>query len=252
MPIAGNLYYYASKQEENDQPAVVLIHGAGGTHLHWPYNLRRLNNHRVLAPDLPGHGKSEGIGEQSIDIYAEGIADWLKEIKTKKVVVIGHSMGGAIAQSLAFNYPKLVKGLVLVSTGAVLPVNQDLLEKISSPATASAALDMITKWSYAKETDPKFIQQAREQMNAIRPTVIYGDLVACDHFNAAGRLAKIKAPTLILCGEDDKMTPLHLSKQLEDGIPDASLTLIPGAGHMAMLEQPERVAVEVTNFLGTI
>jgi pimeloyl-ACP methyl ester carboxylesterase len=249
MPTAGSIYYYASKQEENEHPAVVLIHGAGGTHLHWPYNLRRLNNHRVLAPDLPGHGKSEGIGEQSIDIYAEGIADWLQEIGIKKAVVIGHSMGGAIAQSLAFNHPKLVRGLILISTGPVLPVNQNLLEKISSPATASAALDLITKWSYSKETDQKLIQQAREQMNAIRPTVIYGDLVACDHFNSTGRLAKIKAPTLILWGEDDKMTPFHLSRQLEESISDASLTIIPDAGHMVMLEQPERVAEEVINFL---
>jgi pimeloyl-ACP methyl ester carboxylesterase len=250
MPTAGNLYYFASKQEENDQPAVVLIHGAGGTHLHWPYNLRRLNNHRVLAPDLPGHGKSEGIGEQSIDIYAQGIADWLKEIGISKAVVIGHSMGGAIAQSLAFNHSKFVHSLVLISTGPVLPVNQDLLEKISFPATASAALDMITKWSYSKETNPKLIHQAREQMNAIRPTVIYGDLVACNHFNSTGRLSKIKAPTLILCGENDKMTPVNLSKQLEVSIPNASLSLIPNAGHMVMLEQPEIVAEEVINFLG--
>jgi pimeloyl-ACP methyl ester carboxylesterase len=249
MPTAGSVYYFASKQEENNQPAVVLIHGAGGTHLHWPYNLRRMNNHRVLAPDLPGHGKSEGIGEQSIDSYAQVLADWLQEIGIKKAVFVGHSMGGAIGQSLALNHPKLVHGLVLVSTGPVLPVNQDLLEKISSPATSSAALDLITKWSYSRETDPKLIQQAREQMGAIRPTVIYGDFVACNHFNSTDRLSEIITPTLILCGDGDKMTPIHLSKQLNENIPNASLTLIPDAGHMVMIEQPERVAKEVMSFL---
>ena len=65
MPTAGKLFYFASKQGAAAKPAVVLIHGAGGDHLHWPYNLRRLNNHRVFAPDLPGHGKSSGLGKQS-------------------------------------------------------------------------------------------------------------------------------------------------------------------------------------------
>jgi pimeloyl-ACP methyl ester carboxylesterase len=249
MPTAGSIYYFASKAQEDDQPEVVLIHGAGGTHLHWPYNLRRLNNHRVLAPDLPGHGKSEGIGEQAIERYAQLIADWLEDIGVKQAAVVGHSMGGAIAQSLALSHPKMVGKLVLISTGAVLPVNPDLLEKISVPASAPSALDLIVKWSYAKGTDPTLLQQAREQMDAIRPTVIYGDFVACSRFDTTEQLSKIKAPTLVLCGEADKMTPIHFSKQLQENIPNATLVTIPEAGHMIMIEQPEKVAEEILNFL---
>jgi pimeloyl-ACP methyl ester carboxylesterase len=249
MPTAGSIYYFTSKPQDNDHPVLLLIHGAGGTHLHWPYNLRRLNNHRVLAPDLPGHGKSDGLGEQAIEKYVWRITEWLEQIGVEKASVVGHSMGGAIAQTLALQHPELVDRLVLVSTGAALPVNPDLLEKISSPATAPAALDLITKWSYSKNVDPKLLQQARQRMDEIRPTVIYGDFVACSQFNTSEHLSKIKAPTLVLCGEQDKMTPLRFSSQLQENIPDASLSIIPEAGHMVMLEQPEKVAAEILQFL---
>lgn len=249
MPIAGKIYYFASRQGSNNGSAVILIHGAGGTHLHWPYNLRRLNGHRVLAPDLPGHGKSNGIGEQDIDKYAHGLVSWMQEVGVKKAAVIGHSMGGAIAQSIAINYPQLVERLVLISTGAVLPVNQDLLEKVSSPTTAPAALDLITKWSYSPQASPKLLKKAREQMGEIRPSVIYGDFLACNQFDSTKELSNIGAPTLILCGEEDKMTPLRFSKQLEASIPNARLTTIPSAGHMVMLEQPEIVSKMVFDFL---
>ena len=75
MPTAGDIYYFASKQGAATKPAVVLIHGAGGDHLHWPHNIRRLGEYRVFAPDLPGHGKSRGIGAQSIREYAKTIMD---------------------------------------------------------------------------------------------------------------------------------------------------------------------------------
>jgi pimeloyl-ACP methyl ester carboxylesterase len=249
MPTAGSIYYFESKNQDNDQPYIVLIHGAGGTHLHWPYNLRRLNNHRVLALDLPGHGKSDGIGEQSIDRYADAVATWLAELGVKSATIVGHSMGGAIAQSLALNHSNLVESLVLVATGAQLPVNLDLLEKVSKPGTTPAALDMIIKWSFSKETSPKLRQTARRQMDTIRPTVIYGDFIACSRFDTSLELGRIQAPTLVLCGEADKMTPLRFSKQLEENIPDARLVTIPDAGHMVMLEQPEAIAAAIGKFL---
>jgi len=249
MPTAGRIYYFASKPQGEEQPYVVLIHGAGGTHLHWPHNLRRLEHHRVLAPDLPGHGKSDGIGEQSIGRYTELVADWLAEIGVERATVVGHSMGGAIAQTLALQFPQLVERLVLVSTGAVLPVNQDLLEKASRPATAPAAMDMIVKWSFNKGTDPKLLQAARKQMGTIRPAVLSGDFIACSRFDTTGQLGKISAPTLVLCGEADVMTPLRFSQQLQAGIPHAQLVTIPNTGHMLMLEQPEAAAKAIQDFL---
>ena len=249
MPYAGNIYYFASKKADTNQPAVVLIHGAAGTHLHWPHQLRRLNNHNVLAPDLPGHGKSEGLGEQSIEKYAQLIVEWLNEIGVQKAIFIGHSMGGAIAQTLAITQPQLTAGLVLISTGAVLPVNPELIEKISIPEMAPSVYDQIIKWAYHPATDAKIVKQARERMGEIRPTVTYGDFVACDRFNAADKLGDISAPTLIICGDTDKMTPLHFSKQLAENIPNVALIVIAEAGHMLNIEQPEKVAQAIVQFI---
>ena len=109
MPIVNHLYYFATRSHTENQPTVVLLHGAGGNHLNWPHNFRRLSGCRVLAPDLPGHGKSEGIGEQSIERYAEHIHNWLRQLEVREAVIAGHSMGGAIAQTLALQHPQDVR-----------------------------------------------------------------------------------------------------------------------------------------------
>ena len=251
MPSTGDLYYFDSKKGEAESP-IILIHGAGGTHLHWPYNLRRINNHRVFAPDLPGHGKSEGLGEQSVAKYAEIISNWVEKIGIKKAVFVGHSMGGAIAQTIALKYPEKVAGLILVSTGARLQVNKDLLHKLSSAASTPAAVENLIKWSYLQGTDAGFLAKMKEQLLQIRSSVLYGDFLACDGFDTTDDLSAVKAPTLIICGDQDKMTPIDLSKQLRTLISHAEFQIIPEAGHMVMLEKPEAVAKAVAAFIHTL
>jgi pimeloyl-ACP methyl ester carboxylesterase len=84
MPIAGGLYYFAFP---GDNPPVVLIHGAGGTHLHWPAEIRRLPGRYVLAVDLPGHGKSIGCGLQTISAYTEAVLHWLEAVGLSRAVL---------------------------------------------------------------------------------------------------------------------------------------------------------------------
>lgn len=252
MPTAAGMFYFKSKQGVKTKPAIVLIHGAGGDHLHWPYNLRRLGEYRVFAPDLPGHGKSPGIGEQSIQGYAEAIVRWLDEIGIAWAVFVGHSMGGAIAQTLALEYPEYVTGLALVSTGARLRVNAELLELLSVPASAETAINQIVKWSYSKNANKSLVKQVKKRLLETRPTVTHGDFVACNKFDAGERLREIKAPTSVVCGTEDKMTPPALSEELAAGIPNAALTLVPGAGHMVMLEKPDAVAKVVWEYLGKL
>ncbi|HKJ26734.1 MAG TPA: alpha/beta hydrolase [Anaerolineales bacterium] len=248
MPTTGDIYHFDSKKGESESP-IVLVHGAGGTHLHWPYNLRRINNHRVFAPDLPGHGKSGGLGEQSVKKYAAFLVDWMDKVGLKQAVVGGHSMGGAIAQTFALNYPDRISALILVGTGAKLSVNQDLLHKLSSTASTPTAIANIVKWSYAPGTDSKLLTKMKDQLLGVRSAVLYGDYLACDNFDVTDRLSEISVPTLIVCGEVDKMTPVDLSKQLQAQISQASLHLVPDAGHMVMLEKPDNVAQAVTTFI---
>jgi pimeloyl-ACP methyl ester carboxylesterase len=208
-----------------------------------------MGDYRVFAPDLPGHGKSGGIGEQTIHGYAKIIADWLLDIGVFRAVFVGHSMGGALAQTLALDYPDRVQGVVLVSTAAKFGVNPDLLEMLSTPAAYPKAVDLIVKWEFSESTSDKLIQQVKKAMLATRATVVYGDYVACAAFDVSERVQDIKAPTCVICGDEDKMTPIALSEALKERIPDSSMVTIEGTGHMVMIEKQEEVASAVRGFL---
>jgi len=252
MPTAGDIYYFASRGGSASRPPVVLIHGAGGDYLHWPHNIRRLPGYRVLAPDLPGHGRSEGLGQQSVRAYAQVVIDWLIETGIYRAVFVGHSMGGAIAQTLALEHQENVLGLGLVGTGARLRVNPALLERISSPETFKSAVDLVVEWSYARQTSPRQREQIRKQLASNRPSVLLGDYQACDRFDVMERVKDIRVPTCVICGEDDRMTPPKYSEYLAEHLPNAQLKLIPEAGHMVMLEQAEAVAGVLEDFLSTV
>ena len=93
MPVAVDFYYSVCEgSEEGLRPPVVLIHGAGGTHLYWPAEMRRLPGYRMYALDLPGHGKSGGRGQQSIPAYAQAVLEWLEAVGLHKAAAsMGHT-----------------------------------------------------------------------------------------------------------------------------------------------------------------
>ncbi|TLN23779.1 alpha/beta fold hydrolase, partial [bacterium] len=95
MPIAAGIYYalVQGRAASSLHPPVILIHGAGSSHLCWPAALRRLPGCRVLALDLPGHGRSSGVGLQSLDALADRLVDFLEALGLYQAVFVGHSMG---------------------------------------------------------------------------------------------------------------------------------------------------------------
>jgi pimeloyl-ACP methyl ester carboxylesterase len=242
MPVAAGLYYFSHNPELLETTPVVLIHGAGQNNISWPPGIRRLPDERVLAVDLPGHGKSKGLGRNSIQAYAENLVAFLDSLEIKKAVVVGHSMGGGIALQLTLDYPDRVSGLGLVASGARLPVSKDLIEEVSFPATRSQAHHHIIEWSYGPLANEDLKQLALRNLVETRPAVLSSDLQACNSFNAIGRLTEIRVPTLVVCGSEDRMTPLHFSFKLSSDIPGAAMQIIESAGHMVMVEQPARVA----------
>jgi pimeloyl-ACP methyl ester carboxylesterase len=250
MPIAADLYYQIHQGgEEGQKPPVILIHGAGGSHLHWPIEVRRLPRYRVFALDLPGHGQSGGRGQQSIAGYAAEVAGWLEAAGLHSAVFVGHSMGSAIALSLALDYPEHVVGLGLVGAGARLQVNPTLLESAANPTTFHNAVEMTVQWSYGPEAPANLVELAARRMAEIRPSVLHGDFLACTTFDESDRIASIHSPTLVLCGAEDRMTPQRQAQFLAANIPGAHLVVIPGAGHMVMLEQPQATANALQGFL---
>jgi pimeloyl-ACP methyl ester carboxylesterase len=252
MPVAAELYYHLYQRGEGDQKPVVLIHGAGGTHLHWPPDVRRLPGYKVYAIDLPGHGKSGGRGQQSVQAYTQYILEWLEEVGLYRAALVGHSLGGAIAIDLALHHAEHVLALGLVGSGARLRVHPSILENTASETTFPAAVQRIVSSAFSEAADERLVELAAQRMAETRPSVLHGDFLACNAFDVMGSIAAISAPTLVVCGQDDELTPLRYSQYLADQILGASLEVIARAGHMVMLEQPQAVASALSGFLAQV
>jgi pimeloyl-ACP methyl ester carboxylesterase len=250
MPVSGNLYYTLHCERDSESPPLVLIHGAGGSHLYWPPEIRRLRGYCVYALDLPGHGKSSTLdGQQSIEGYAHHVIQWLDALQLRRAVLIGHSMGSAIALLLALDQTETVVGLGLIGAGARLRVLPQILNFATDPTTFYKATDLLVSHSFNASAPARLVELASRRLAETRQSVLYGDLVACDRFDVMDRLGSISQPTLVLCGADDQMTPLRFSQFLSSSIPEARLEVIPGAGHMVMLEKPGQVAESLFSFL---
>jgi pimeloyl-ACP methyl ester carboxylesterase len=201
---------------------------------------------------LPGHGKSEGTGRQDIAEYGKAIYEFMKAIRLSAAVIVGFSMGSAIALSLALQYRKRVIGLGLIGSGAKMRVAPSLLEMAATPSSHQATVQTVIDNSYSSTADPRLKELAIEQMMEARQAVLYGDFLACDAFDVMERVDKIRVPTLLVCGSEDRMTPPNRSEYLQAQIERAKLHIVNEAGHMVMTEQPDEVASQLSEFLNQI
>ncbi|MCX7838145.1 MAG: alpha/beta hydrolase [Anaerolineae bacterium] len=227
---------------------MVFVHGAGANHLIWGLQVHALADcARAVALDLPGHGRSTLPGRTSIEAYRDVVLGLLDALGFERAVIVGHSMGGAIAQTLALSHPDRVAGLGLVGTGARLRVLPAILNGVLNDLAATARL--VIEYSYAPGMDPEFLRRAEAEFCECPATVIHGDFWACNQFDVMTRLAEIRVPTLIICGRQDRLTPLKYSVYLAQHIPNASLVLIDEAGHSVMIEQPDETSAALHHFI---
>ena len=249
MSNAGEINYRGSISSGTKRKVLILIHGAGGSYLFWPPEIRHLVGRDILAVDLPGHGESHGNWKDSIEAYAEVLLEFMDLLAIDQAVLGGHSMGSAIAQRMCLDYPERVNGLILVGAGARLRVHPQLIEDCSQPETYPQAVSQIMAWSFSRHADRKLVRLAGERMKEISPSVLLADFQACNNFDIRNEVGEIKQPTLIICGQDDQMTPVKFSEFLAENIRGSRLVIIPGAGHMVMLEKPVVAAVLIDEFL---
>ncbi len=231
---------------------LVLVHGAGASSGDWPAELRALPGRRVLAVDLPGHGAAPGPGARAIEAYAAAVEALLDREGIGSAVVVGHSMGGAIALSLALDRPERVAGLVLVATGARLRVAPEALAASASPEGLALAAWTMADRSFGPAVRADVREARARRIAATAPGLLHGDLSACDAFDAMARLGEVRVPTLVVCGTEDRLTPPKYASFLAERIAGARLALVPGAGHLVMLEEPRAVADAVAGFLAAL
>jgi pimeloyl-ACP methyl ester carboxylesterase len=246
--VAGLRVHYVQRRPVPAEKAPVLfVHGAGGTHRYWLYQVRDLPRSCSYALDLPGHGGSEGPGRSSIPAYGDWLVSFLDAVELERAVLVGHSMGGGIALDVALRYPARVAGLGLIATGARLRVAPAILAGIRQDL--QAIIRLIGDWAYGPEAPPELVDLGRRQMAETPAQVLYDDMAACDAFDVMERLPEIAAPTLVIVGTQDRMTPPKYAVHLRDNIAGAALHLVEGAGHMVMLENPPAVAQALQTFL---
>lgn len=232
----GERVFYAHKDNRATRD-VLFVHGAGGTHRIWGHQLQGLREANTYALDLPGHGRSDGEGRDTIPGYSQVVLNFLDAAGIDRVVLVGHSMGGAITLWTALTAPDRLRGIGLVSTGARLRVLPAILEGLRTDF--EKAVELIDGYAYAPDTDQELVQGGREEWLANRPEVLYGDFLACDRFDVMPRLGEIYQPAAVVVGSEDRLTPVKYAKYMADHLPDAELTVVEGAGHMVMLEQAE-------------
>ncbi|MBI4011500.1 MAG: alpha/beta hydrolase [Candidatus Rokubacteria bacterium] len=227
---------------------LVLLHGAGGRAEAWTPQLAGLADvARVVAVDLPGHGETGGRGCRSIDEYAAWVLGLLDALGLDRVVLGGHSMGGGIAQTLALGRPDRLRGLVLVGTGARLRVLPRILELFREGSPAGP--ELVASLAYSPRTPPGSVVEAERALRETATLVTLGDFMACDRFDLMTRLHDVEVPTLVLGGQDDRLTPPKYAAFLAGAIPGARLVEIEAAGHFAQLEQPDAVNGAIRDFL---
>lgn len=236
--------YFA--QAGRGQPALLFVHGAGGDHTIWGEQLRELaKDFSVIALDLNGHGRSPAREGDGLQTYVEDVLAVLNAF-AQPTVLVGHSMGGAIALSVALQPPKNLVGLGLVGTGARLKVHPQILELCQTDF--EKAVELVISWAFAEQADPALTDKARQQMRRNGQAALYRDFLSCSTFDEMHRLSEISVPTIVICGREDKLTPVKYSEYLQQNIPNAQLQIIERAGHMVMVEQPEAVTRVLKEF----
>jgi pimeloyl-ACP methyl ester carboxylesterase len=229
------------------RPPLVFVHGAGGNLMHWPGEMRRLPGHMVYALDLPGHGKSGGAGRAEIGAYADVVRGFAEALELVSFVLAGHSMGGAIALEFALRSPARLAGLILVGTGARLRVAPEILTGIRDDFRGTT--ELLAQWAHGEHVDPNLLRLYTRRLREVDPQTLRTDFLACDAFDRRADVSRIMTPTLIVCGDADRMTLVKFSQFLHEQIAGSQLIIVPGAGHMVMLEQPAAVTGATTQFL---
>ena len=252
LQVNGTDIFIATGGREFDPalPTVVMLHGAGFDHTSWALHSRWFAHHGygVLAPDLPGHGRSSGAPLPTIADMADWTAALLDAAGSAKAKLVGHSMGSLIALEAAARHPARISALSLIGTAAAMTVGPDLLK--AAEANDHSAVDMVSIWGLGFQAElggslaPGLWMHSGAQrvLGQCRPGVLFNDLSACNAYqNALAAAAQVTVPSTFILGERDMMTPAKAGKTLASALPNSRTVVISGAGHMMMVERPDEL-----------
>jgi 3-oxoadipate enol-lactonase len=244
------LYY----EEQGKGFPLVLIHGLLSDLATWRYQIDPFSKrYRVITLDLKGHGQSsKPTREYRVASHADDVYHLLQKLHIAQAHLCGLSMGGMVAEVMAIRYPKVVRGLVLADSAAMIADYA-----VSDRLTLVKKHDMnwFADWGVKKIlrlAKPEAKEHVRKMISRVGRDDYRLALISTAGFNIAADLAKITAPTLIIVGEKDDTTPLWHADQLHNWTPGSRLVVMKGASHMTPVENPQEFNKLVLEFLAEV
>jgi len=234
-------------------PTALCIHGSGGTSAVWKAQARLADDAPVAALDLSGHGESDDIdaepGPETLGAYADDAVAVARETGAR--VLVGNSLGGAVAMWVALERDLDLAGLVLAGTGARLAVLADLLDWLADDFPRAV------EWLHGEGRlfhDPpdEYVELSRQTMRETGRAVTERDFRTCHAFDVRDRLGEITVPALAVVGVNDRLTPPWYHEYLADELPDCDLAHVEDAAHLAMIEQPAAFNAALRAFLARL
>jgi pimeloyl-ACP methyl ester carboxylesterase len=206
--------------------------------------------YNIYALDLPSHTNSDDFQNLSLNLYTDVLKSFIDYLKVDKVILAGHSLGGAVVQDYYFKYPKDVFALILIGTGGRLRVNPTILTILKNDY--QEYLKSLPAGAFYSKTPRKIIEGCIDETSKTPPEVISCDFQICDEFDTLKKTNTITIPCLILCGNFDKLTPIKYSQFFHDKLEKSELKIIKKAGHMVMLERPKQVNKAIEKFINSL
>jgi 3-oxoadipate enol-lactonase len=233
---------------------IIFLHGVGSDKSVWRPQLEHFGKTRpAVAIDYPGYGESEFKADATREDYARAAWAALDALAIYNAHICGLSLGGVVAIAMHHLAPERCNSLILADTFAVHPEGRAIYERSVAgsrdlPAMAEARADMLL----AQPADPAVRREVVETMSRIDPAAFRIGAEAVWLADQRDRAEDIRVPTLVLVGDQDLVTPVDLSNELVDLIPDARMQVIAGAGHLTNLEKPEVFNRIVEGFLASV
>lgn len=240
--------------------AVFLLHGVGGGKEAWAHNQPVLaaQGFRTIAWDMPGYGASLPLATCSNAALAGALKNLIDHIGAKRNILLGHSMGGMIAQELAALHPSLVHGLILHSTSPAFGKGdgvwqqqflQSRFEPLDRGLNMAGLAAQLVPGMFAPDAAPARIAGAAALMGKVPVASYRAALSAIVSFNRLADLGRIEVPTLCLAGELDKNAPPAVVEKMASRISDAEYVCLAATGHIANIEAPDLFNHAVVSFL---
>lgn len=235
------IHYRMSKRASLETPAAICLHGSGADSIVWSYQVSRLSRQfRIIAPDLPGHGKSDGAALESAEAYARWTDCFAHALGLDSFFLMGHSFGGAIVQEYARLYPEKLKAIVLAATGTGFKLSQAYRELHEQG---------ITMENLDASVVPKHLRQGYEMLKHVSGPALHADLLAAGAFDSTAWISSVQVPALVIWGSDDLITPRELPQQLAAMLPNAAFQVIAAAGHVLMIEAVGAFNAAIAQFM---